>query len=159
MEKEFKLFLIIHLEERDLEELALLFYKTVHAIKDYNQVQIDAWAPKDIDFGKWRKRISKNYLFIARDNDKIIGFGELAPSGYINMLYVHKDYLRQGIGKELLDVMIEKAQELDIDEIFTEASITAKPFFESQEFKIVKKQIKSVNGVDFINYLMKKEVI
>ena len=75
------------------------------------------------------------------------------------MLYVHKDYLRQGIGKKLLDVMIKKAQDLNFDEIFAEASKTAKPFFETQGFKVIKKQIKKFNSVDFMNYRMKKVII
>lgn len=159
MKKEFKLFLkeITRLEEKDLDDIITLFYETVHTVnkEDYNQMQLNAWAPKNIDSEKWRKRISNNYLFIAKC-ENIVGLGELSPKGCISMLYVHKDYLGQGIGKKLLNLMIKKAQELNIGEIFTEASITAKPFFEFQGFNVIKKQIKTLNGVDFINYQMKK---
>ncbi|HML05299.1 MAG TPA: GNAT family N-acetyltransferase [Methanobacterium sp.] len=162
MKKEFKLFLkeITDLKERDLDDLITLFFETVHTVnkEDYDQIQLNVWAPKNIDSEKWRKRISNNYLFVARD-ERIVGFGELSPDGCISMLYVHKDYLRRGIGKELLDLMVEKARELNILEIFTEASITSKPFFESQGFKIVKKQVKTFNNVNFINYQMKKTII
>jgi putative acetyltransferase len=148
-------------KEKELDELINLFYETIHAInaKDYNLQQLSVWAPKNINSQKWKKRSSKNYLFIARDENKIIGFGELSPNACIDMLYVHKDYLRQGIGKKLLDVMIKKAQDLNFDEIFAEASKTAKPFFETQGFKVIKKQIKKFNSVDFMNYRMKKVII
>ena len=162
MENEYRLSIIevINLEE-DLDELINLFYETIHAInaKDYNPKQLNAWAPKNINSQKWKKRSLKNYLFIARDENKIIGFGELSPNACIDMLYVHKDYIMQGIGKKLLDMMIKKAQDLNFDEIFTEASKTAKPFFEAQGFKVVKNQIKKFNSVDFINYRMKKVII
>lgn len=82
----------------------------------------------------------------------------MTVNGCIDMLYVHKDYLKQRIGKRLLELMIEKAQELNIDEIFTDASTTAKPFFETQWFDVIKKQVKTINDVDFINYKMKKKV-
>jgi putative acetyltransferase len=55
--------------------------------------------------------------------------------------------------------MIKKAQDLKFDEIFTDASKTAKPFFEAQGFKVMKNQIKKFNSVDFINYRMKKVII
>jgi hypothetical protein len=55
--------------------------------------------------------------------------------------------------------MIKKAQDLNFDEIFAEASKTAKPFFEAQGFKVMKKQIKRFNSVDFMNYRMKKLII
>ena len=159
MKKEFKLFFkeLIHLKEKELDEIIDLFYETVHlvSIKDYNQTQLDAWAPRNVDSEKWRERISNNYLFIVK-YENIVGFSELSSNGCIEMLYVHKDYLKRGIGKKLLNLMIKKARELNINEIFTDASITAKPFFESQGFKVIKKQIKTFNNVDFINYQMKK---
>ena len=162
MKKEYKLFFeeINSLEEKDLDKIIALFFETVHVVnkKDYNQMQLNAWAPKNIDSEKWRKRISNNYLFVARA-EKIVGFGEMSPDGCISMLYIHKDYLRLGIGKKLLDLMIKKAQESNIREIFTEASITSKPFFESQGFEVIKKQVKMFKGIDFINYQMKNAIL
>lgn len=161
MKKEFKFSFkeITDFKERDLDDLTTLFFETVHSVNkdDYNQIQLNAWAPRNIDSEKWRERISNNYLFVARA-DKIIGFGELSPDGCISMLYVHKDYLRLGIAKKLLDLMIKKAQDLGIKEIFTEANVTSKPFLESQGFRVIKKQTKTFNGVDFINYIMIKTI-
>lgn len=63
--------------------------------------------------------------------NKIVGFAELFLLGCIDMIYVHMDYLRQKIGKMLLECLIKKARKLN----FTEASITAKPFLKSRVLK------------------------
>ena len=156
-----KILKISEYKENHLAELIELFLDVVHSVNaaDYTQEQLDMWAPEQVDTEKWRNRIENNFVVIVENENKIVGFGELSPEGCIDMLYVHKDYLRRGIGKELLDLMVEKARELNILEIFTEASITSKPFFESQGFKIVKKQVKTFNNVNFINYQMKKTII
>lgn len=147
-----------NLEENELLEIIDLFYGTIHSTnkEGYNQKQINTWAPEEIDISKWKKRISKNVLFIAMDKNKFIGFGELRPTGCIDMIYVHKDHIGRGIGKKLLNELLRKAKELNMDEIFTEASITAKPFFEAQGFKVIKKQVKTIDNIEFVNYLMKK---
>ena len=151
---------IYEYNENYLSELIQLFWEVVHCINadDYTEEQIDVWAPNQVDTEKWKNRIKDNYVIVAKYGNKIVGFGELSYDGCIDMLYVHKDYLRQRIGQKLLECLIRKAKSLDITEALTEASITAKPFFEKQGFKIVKKQIKTLNDVDLVNYKMKKRI-
>jgi len=87
-------------------------------------------------------RIKNNFVIVAEYKNKIVGFAELSPLGCIDMIYVHMDYLRQKIGKMLLECLIKKAKKLNFTEVFTEASITAKPFLK-QGFKVIKKQVKN----------------
>ena len=145
-------------DEDYFSDLTNLFWEVVHSVNadDYTMNQLDTWAPLQIDIEKWKNRIKNNFVIMAEYQNKIIGFGELSPQGCIDMIYVHRDYLRQKIGKILLECLIKKARKLNLTEVFTEASITAKPFFKEQGFKIIKKQIKTFNGVDFVNYIMKK---
>ena len=126
-------------------DLTNLFWEVVHSVNadDYTMNQLDTWAPLQIDIEKWKNRIKNNFVIMAEYQNKIVGFGELSPQGCIDMIYVHRDYLRQKIGKILLECLIKKARKLNLNEVFTEASITAKPFFKEQGFKIIKKQIKS----------------
>lgn len=42
--------------------------------------------------------------------------------------------------------------------IFTEASITARPFFERQGFRVVREQTVSRQGVSMINFVMEKDL-
>ena len=43
--------------ESDCQELAVLFYETVHAvnIRDYTKEQVDAWATGHVDLEAWNR--------------------------------------------------------------------------------------------------------
>ena len=116
-----------------VKQLTQLFFDTVHSVNicDYRNEQLNIWAPKIINQKKWMDRINNNYLIIAKNGNKPIGFGELTPEGCIDMLYVDKNYLGKKIGKQLLEYITIKAQKEGRNEILVESSITARPFFEN----------------------------
>ena len=142
-------------------KLIELFFGTVHSINvgDYSREQLNIWAPEVINREKWMERINDNYLVMAKDGNKIVGFGELTSEGCVDMLYVHKDYLVQKIGQQLLGYITKKALKLGIDEIFVDASVIARPFFEKSGFDMIKKRVKKLNGSDFIVFRMNKRII
>lgn len=138
----------------DLVEIINLFRATIHLIniKDYTQEQVDAWAPDFIDKEKWNKTLSEHYTFVAVKDDAIIGFGDIDDSGYMDRLYVHHDYLRQGVATLICDKLESM---IDSDRtIVTHASITARPFFEKRGYKVVKEQLVKRKGVFLKNYIM-----
>ena len=81
----------------DCKELAQLFYDTVHTInaKDYTKEQLNVWATGQIDFEKWNASLSENYTVIAVEKNVIVGFGDMDKTGYLDRLFVHKDYQRK----------------------------------------------------------------
>ena len=142
----------------DTKQIVKLFYDTVHEvnIRDYTKAQVDAWAPADIDIESWTKSLSSKFTFVAEEGETIAGFGQLEANGHIDCFYCHKDFQRQGIGRIILGQIDAKARSLGIKKIFTEASITAKPFFESHGFIVVRKQEVERRGEKFINFAMEK---
>ncbi|MDZ7963705.1 MAG: GNAT family N-acetyltransferase [Nostoc sp. DedSLP03] len=144
-------------EIADTEEIMKLFYDTIHEvnIRDYTQEQVDAWAPANMDIEVWIKSLGSKFTYVAEE-DKIIGFGELEANGHIDRFYCHKDFQRKGVGKKILEQIELKANSLGLEKLFTEASITAKPFFESQGFIIIKKQEVERRGQKLINFVMEK---
>lgn len=147
----------------DEAEIYQLFYDTVHSVnsKDYTKEQLDTWAPKNPDLSNWTNSLSKNQSFVAIDTDsrRIIGFADLEENGCLNRGFVHKDYQEQGIGKALLIARENRAIELGIKQLFSEVSITAKPFFEKCGYVTINEQTKVLNGISFINYYMIKDLI
>ena len=81
----------------------------------------------------------------------IVGFGDIDKTGYLDRLFVHKDYQRQGIASAICD---ELEQAVNVNKIITHASITAKPFFERRGYKVIKEQQITRNGVSLTNYVM-----
>lgn len=138
----------------DLEEIIKLFHDTVHNvnIQDYSQDQVDAWAPDSIDMAGWDKSLSRHHTFVAVEGSIIVGFGDIDTSGYLDRLYVHHNYQRQGVASAICD-RLESAVEPGMT-IITHASITAKPFFENRGYTVIRKQLVERKGVLLENYVM-----
>lgn len=138
----------------DLMEIINLFRATVHLINiaDYTPEQVDAWAPEFIDMEKWDKSLSEHHTFVAVSGDVIIGFGDIDDSGYLDRLYIHHEYLRQGVATEICNKLESIAGPGKT--IRTHASITAKPFFEKRGYRVVKQQSVERNGIYLTNYIM-----
>lgn len=141
--------------QEDGEKLALLFYETVHTVnaKDYTAVQLEAWAPKRRDQKEWNRSFMAHISYVAVKENVIVGFGDIDDEGYLDRLYVHRDYQRHGVGPALCNVLENAIQ---TPEILTHASITARPFFEKRGYRTVKEQQVEREGVLITNFVMKK---
>lgn len=139
----------------DCEEMAKLFYDTVHTVnaKDYTKEQLDAWATGQIDLEEWDKSFREHYSIVAVEDGAITGFGDIDKSGYLDRLYVHKDHQGKGIATALCDKLEQSAP----GKIVTHASITARPFFELRGYQTVKEQQVERRGVFLTNFIMEKE--
>ncbi|MBW4439666.1 MAG: GNAT family N-acetyltransferase [Plectolyngbya sp. WJT66-NPBG17] len=142
----------------DAAQIAQLFHDTVRGVnvRDYSIAQVQAWSPDDLYFRDWATVCSGRFTYVADAGGLILGFGELESNGHIDCFYCHKDYQRRGVGRAIYQAIEAKARELQIDRVFTEASITAKPFFQTLGFEIVAEQQVSCRGETFINYRMEK---
>ena len=89
----------------DCKEIMQLFYDTVHVInkKDYTEAQLNAWAPEKPDEEHWEKVLREHYSIVAELDNQIVGFSDMDDTGYLDHLFVHKDYQGQGIGTALLN--------------------------------------------------------
>jgi putative acetyltransferase len=145
-------------QTQDAEQIARLFNETIREVNicDYSTSQVKAWAPDDIYFRNWVEVCSSRFTYVADDEGVIAGFGELETNGHIDCFYCHKNYQRRGVGSQIYQAIEVKAFELSMNRLFTEASITAKPFFQRLGFSIVKEQEVTRRGETFINYAMEK---
>lgn len=143
--------------ESDCKQLSELFFQTVHKInkKDYSKEQLNVWATGKVDIEEWNKSFLEHYTIVAVENNEIIGFGDIDYSGYLDRLYVHCNYQRRGIATAICN-QLEKS--IDTKVITTQASITAKPFFEKRGYRVIKEQQVERNGILLINYIMEKKL-
>ena len=142
---------------KDCEDLVNLFYHTVHTVnaKDYSEEQLSVWATGNIDLAEWNNSLSEHYTVVAVENTVIVGFGDIDKAGYLDRLYVHKDYQRQGIATAICD---ELEKTVTTNRIVTHSSIIAKLFFIQRDYKVVKEQKVVRNGISLTNYIMEKQV-
>lgn len=144
----------------DADATADIFLRAIRevAAKDYSPGQVNAWARID-DRARWAIRRSSRPAWIAELEYKPVGFTDLVPDGYLDMMFVHPEYQGLGVASLLLDQVEQKARELGLDRIHTEASITARPFFERRGFRVVKSQQVEKRGETLSNFLMDKSLI
>ena len=140
----------------DVIEVTDLFYDTVHAVnkKDYTKEQLAVWANGKVDLAKWNKSLMEHYSLVAIENGVLVGFGDIDKTGYVDRLYIHKDYQGKRIASVLCDELENMVQ---CDGLTTHASITAKPFFEKRGYIVVAEQQVERQGVFLTNYIMKKQ--
>jgi putative acetyltransferase len=145
----------------DVEALASIYFNTIHRIniENYSQEQIDVWAPKSsLKIENWAQKFLKTQPIIAVVREQIVGFVEFESNGHIDCFYVHHDWIGKGVGKALMQEIFFRARSQNIQRIFAEVSITAKPFFEKQGFSLLSEQTVVIKGIGLTNYKMEKRV-
>ena len=138
--------------------MAALFYDTVHEVNaaDYTKEQLDAWAGGKVDTAAWNRSFLEHDTFVAEENGVIVGFADMDAAGYLDRLYVHKDYQHQHIGKALCDELEAWIWQQGGVNIRTHASITAKPFYEKRGYRVICEQYVQRENCKLKNYIMEK---
>ncbi|WP_431321329.1 GNAT family N-acetyltransferase [Rhizobium sp. YTU87027] len=125
------------------------------ASRDYTPAQIEAWAKVD-DRQVWAERRASRPTWIAEVQDLPIGFADLEPDGHLDMMFVHPDHQGIGAARTLLQRIEAEAQKLGLKRIFTEASLTARPFFERRGLVVLARQSVEKRGQTLANFRMEK---
>lgn len=140
---------------KDAQATLSLFLDTVKSInaRDYSDCQIKVWVNPNKDLNQWNLSLLQNHSFVAQIKGEIVGFIDISPSGYLDRLFVHKDHQGQGIASTLFQKVIDL---FDFKKITTHSSISAKPFFLSKGFTVIKEQQVELQGVYLTNFVMEK---
>ncbi len=99
----------------------MIVYRSIQA-DDYEAVQTflvdNGWGARVSDVERFRAMLNRaDRTVVARDGDRVVGFARAlcdgASNGYISMVAVAGDVRRQGIGRQLVEHLMEG----DIDDI------------------------------------------
>ena len=144
------------------DEVALwdVFFSAVRvtARRDYSQVQVEAWAPDSPDPERWKERIAGIAPCVASIDGRIVGYADVQADGYIDHFFVAAEFARQGVGSELMRVIHQTAREQVILKLYSDVSLTARPFFEHWGFTVEALQTVTVRGVELTNMRMSKRL-
>ena len=142
----------------DLPEMKKLFRDTIREVNrhHYNEDQIREWVAGSDNMERWAKVVENQQVFIAMEEERIIGFISLENSNYIDFLFVHKDFQGKGVARQLYNKIENVAIQNQSKELSSDVSITARPFFEKVGFIVEEDQVVVRNGVQIPNFKMRK---
>lgn len=142
------------------DEAALfrVYYSAIHQIasRDYSAVQIEAWAPADLDGRIWETRIRGINPFVIEADGLLIAYADLQENGYIDHFFVSGDHPRQGAGRLLMETIHENADSQNLEMLTSDVSRTAQPFFEHFGFEVLEQRSPLIRGVIVPNVMMRK---
>ena len=133
------------------------------ASEHYSEPERLAWAPALTDLYRWGARLLADHTWLAEDRGSAAGFVSLRVDafraiGLIDLLYVHPDQTRRGLGSALLEEAERCARELGLVRVEADASLTAKPMFERQGFEIIRRQSVPMGDERLVNFVMHKQL-
>jgi putative acetyltransferase len=140
----------------DLPALQQLFVETIrHTCRhDYTEQQINVWTASVENKKRWTELMEQQYVLIAESDQQAAGFGSLENVDYIDFLFVHQDFLRQGVASLIFEGLKKEAIRRGASSLSADVSKTAQPFFERQGFRMVRENWKRIRGIDINNFRM-----
>lgn len=116
-------------------ELALCVFNEFEA-PTYEPIAIDKFKSDCIENQNYiNNYLSGNHLmYVALENEKIIGMINERGNGRISMLFVDGEYQRQGIAKSLMERMVCELKLRGINKITLQSSPYAVPFYKNFGF-------------------------
>ncbi|MBY6196623.1 GNAT family N-acetyltransferase [Vibrio hangzhouensis] len=143
----------------DAKQIHTLFLETIRTVnsKDYNELQINAWASSELTADVFREYIVNHNPLVVTDGEQVLGYADIQSDGLIHHFYCHHARQRSGIGSMLMSELIRRAQVMKLATVYSYVSITARPFFEHFGFTEEQPTKAEVRGVILKNFLMKKQ--
>ncbi|WP_374989884.1 GNAT family N-acetyltransferase [Rhizobium sp. TH2] len=140
----------------DLDGVIEVFQRAIREVasRDYDPAQVAAWSKVDRD--DWEPWRLTRPTWVAVLDEEIIGFSDLEADGHLDMMFVHPAHQGIGVASMLLTAVEDAARQQGLSRIFTEASITARPFFEKRGFVVDAQQQVTKEDETFINFRMHK---
>ena len=112
-------------------------------IRAIQEVCKSHYSPKEIkDWSevlkpcRYNEPIKRRSLFVAVDDNLIVGFGNLNQySGEIEAVYVAPEYVRRGVGREILQALESVARDVGLTLLRLSSSLNAVQFYENAGYR------------------------
>ncbi len=140
----------------DLPAMKALYRDTILTVcrKDYTEDQVKIWSSSANKEERWLDMAVNQFVLLAEIDETLVGFGTLRDHNYIDFFYVHKDFQGMGIAGEILNRLLQEAISHGEKLLSSDISITAKPFFRKNGFRVVATQENVRQDQVLINYKM-----
>lgn len=92
---------------------------------------VEQQIPMELEHDEWDE---KSFHVLLEYNGRDIATGRLLPTGYIGRVCVLKEFRGQGMGKIVMEGLIEEAKMRGMNKVTLSSQMTAAPFYESLGF-------------------------
>ena len=146
--------------QADAPALAALYRASVEtlAAEDYDEDQLAAWASRADDEAAFGARLAGELTIIALVDGEIAGFASLKDNEIFDMLYVHPDFARRGVGATLADAIEKLAGARGTATLSVDASDAARDFFAARGYVGRSRNTVTIAGQWLGNTTMTKEL-
>ena len=101
-------------------------------VHDHGKDEIKGWGYREMG-NRWDAHISNHEVWVIEQNGKVEGFSCLhklsEERSVIFGLYLTPKVISRGLGKSLMNIMLNKAKEQGVREIILNSTITARTFY------------------------------
>jgi putative acetyltransferase len=125
--------------------------------EDYDETQQAAWIARADDETRFAARLASSLTLVATLARRPVGFVSLRDGDHIDMLYVHPDVARHGIGQMLCEAIERLAQARGAARLTVDASDSARALFERRGFAASHRQAVALGTAWLGNTRMEKQ--
>lgn len=143
--------------DEDYADIVRLRQETIRHInaRDYPEEVIENWAAK-VSVHNLRETADKFKRWVALDKKRVIGFCEHNSQCEVSRIYIHKHYLRNGVGSRLLEVAEASLEGDGCSEVKVDSTITARGFYAKRGYKLLRKTFHNGNEKEPVYEMLKK---
>jgi GNAT superfamily N-acetyltransferase len=136
-------------ESRVAEMIARVFDEFIGP--DYSDEGIREFKKYASEDGLRERAKDNHFALLASAQDRVVGMIEVRNNNHISMLFVDRDYQRQGISRTLLNKALEfcRRERPDLTRVTVNSSPYAVPIYERLGFRATEPE-KVVHGIRFI---------
>ncbi|MEM9379303.1 MAG: GNAT family N-acetyltransferase [Planctomycetota bacterium] len=147
-------------EDGDLRSVAEIYVDAVHALatEHYDAAQREAWAPRVIDMDRWGTRLDGLRTVVATRAGRVVGFVAWTEDGYLDLLYVHPDVARAGLGARLVAVVEDDVAGRGAETVWARASDVSRPLFTKLGYDVGRVEEVDVRGATLRNTVVEKRI-
>jgi putative acetyltransferase len=144
----------------DARALAALFRASIEtlAADHYDVDQLEAWASAAEDTEGFGARLGSGLTIVGLLEGEIAGFALLQHNERFDMLYVHSDAARRGVGSALADAVEKLSHARGMSQLSVDASDAARDFFAARGYAPVRRNTVSIGGEWLGNTTMTKDL-
>ncbi|HVY57447.1 MAG TPA: GNAT family N-acetyltransferase [Xanthobacteraceae bacterium] len=144
----------------DGSDVVAIFRASIEELteEDYGEAQREAWASMADDEEAFVARLARALTLVATMDGTVVGFISLEDANRIEMLYVHPAVARHGVGTTLCDAVEKIAASRGTTRLTTDASDSARDFFEHRGYVAQQRNSVSVGEEWLANTTMEKKL-